>query len=131
MGDDPMISFKQKGGWTKTSKFLKKLGEGDYYQGLDAIAKEGVEALSEATPKATGKTAASWSYTIKRTKDKTYIYWSNSNVVDGVNVAMLIQNGHGTKEGVYIEGIDYINPALSPIFEALGKRVWEEVTRDA
>ena len=127
MGDDPMISFKQKGGWKKTSKFLKKLGEGDYYQGLDAIAKEGVEALSEATPKATGKTAASWSYTIKRTKDKTYIYWSNSNVVDGVNVAMLIQNGHGTKEGVYIEGIDYINPAIKPIFDEISEKIWKEV----
>ena len=131
MGDDSMISFKQKGGWTKTSKFLKKLGDGDYYRGLDAIAQEGVIALSQATPRATGKTAESWSYTIKRTKGKVYIFWNNSNVVDGANVAMLIQYGHGTKEGVYISGRDYINPALRPVFNALGKRVWEEVTRDA
>ena len=126
-----MIKFTQKGNFRKTSSFLKRLGNGDYYQGLDIIAQQGVEALMEATPRDTGKTAESWSYSIVKTKDKVSITWNNSNINDGVSVAALIQYGHGTPQGVYIEGIDYINPALKPIFEKLGSRVWEEVTRDA
>lgn len=126
-----MIRFKQKGNWNKTTKLLKKLGNGDYYSGIEIIAQEGVRALMEATPKDTGKTAASWSYSIKRTKEQVSISWNNSNINKGVNIAMLIQYGHATPQGIYIQGIDYINPALKPIFDALGKRVWEEVTSDA
>lgn len=126
-----MIKFKQKGGWNKTTRMLEKLGSGDYYTGLETIAMEGVRALSDATPKDTGKTAASWSYSIKKTKDNLSISWNNSNVNKRVNVALLIQYGHGTPQGIYIEGTDYINPALKPIFDALGKKVWEEVTKDA
>lgn len=129
--DELMIKFTHKGDFRKTSNFLKRLGNGDCYQGLDALAQQGVMALMEATPKDTGLTAASWSYSIKKTKDKVTIVWNNSNVNDGVSVAALIQYGHGTPQGVYIEGVDYINPALKPIFERLGSRVWEEVTRDA
>lgn len=126
-----MISFKQRGSFKKTEKFLRKVGEGDLYGGVKAIAALGVEALADATPKDTGKTSASWSYKIKKEKDGLHIYWSNSNVNDGVNIAMIIQLGHGTGNGIYIEGVDYINPALRPIFDAIAKNVWKEVTENA
>lgn len=126
-----MLQFKQTGGFKKTAKLLAKLGEGNFYKGLDAIAQRGVSDLEAATPVDTGKTASSWSYTIKKSKDGATISFNNSNINKGVNVALLIQYGHGTAQGVYIEGVDYINPALKPIFEAMGKRVWEEVTQNA
>ena len=126
-----MIKFKQTGKFRKTANFLKKLGDGNFYDGIGVIAEKGVTALQEATPVDTGKTAASWSYTIKRTKETVTINFKNSNVNEGVNVAMLIQYGHGTPQGIYIEGIDYINPALKPIFEEMGNKVWKEVTHCA
>lgn len=126
-----MIKFKQTGGFKKTAKLLKRLGDGNFYDGIDAIAEKGIAALQEATPKRTGKTAASWSYSITRTKDTTTLNFNNSNISKGANVALLIQYGHGTPQGLYVEGVDYINPALKPIFEELGKSVWKEVTKDA
>ena len=127
----PVIKFKQKGGFKKTAKLLQRLGEGNFYNGLDTIAQKGVNALYDATPKDTGKTAASWDYTIRKTKEGMVLTFTNSNIVRGVNVAMIIQYGHGTKQGIYIEGIDYINPALKPIFQEIGNKVWKEVTQDA
>lgn len=107
------------------------MGEGDFYKGLDSIAQKGVKALEDATPKDTGKTASSWDYVIKKSKVGASLTFRNSNVKDGANVALLIQYGHGTPQGIYIEGMDYINPALKPIFEELGGRVWKEVTGNA
>jgi hypothetical protein len=124
-----VVSIKQTGEFKKTNDFLNFIGRGDYYKGVDIIAKTGVQALMEATPKDTGLTASSWYYEILRTKQGLKIVWNNSNLNKGVNVAMLIQMGHGTAQGVYIEGIDYINPALKPVFEAIGAKVWEEVKR--
>lgn len=126
-----MLTFKQTGRLKKTERLLLKLGKGDFFNGLDAIAKRGVEALREATPVKTGKTAESWSYTIEKTKDKVSISFNNSNINKGANVAILIQYGHATPQGYYIEGIDYINPALRPIFQDMGNRVWKEVTENA
>ena len=126
-----MIKFEQKGDFKKTEAFFKKIGAGDYKKGLQYYGEAGVSALYEATPKATGKTAASWTYSIEQTNDGLIISWNNSNVVKGQNVAILIQKGHGTASGYYVQGVDYINPALAPIFDLIGKKLWMEVTKDA
>lgn len=131
-----MLTLKQKGDWKKTHKFLEKYIQNDHYLNvLEKYGKMGVEALSEATPKGSGKTADSWSYKIRQDlRNGNYrIVWSNSNVVDSphshpVNVALILQYGHATNHGGYVEGIDYINPAIQPIFEEMARKVWEEVT---
>ena len=128
--DHDMISIKHKGDFKKTERFFKKIGEGDYLKGLEEFGQSGVDALYEATPKRTGKTASSWNYSIKRTKEDVRINWNNTNVVNGANIALLIQNGHGTSSGRYVQGIDYINPALSPVLDEIGNNVWAEVTND-
>lgn len=89
----------------------------------------GVSALSSATPRDTGETAGSWEYRIERTSDSISIIWYNTNEVDGVNIAVIRQLGHGTGTGGYVEGIDYINPAIKPIFDRITEAVWKEVIR--
>lgn len=126
-----MITIKHKGSFKKAERFFKKIGEGEYLKGVKYFGQAGVDALYEATPKATGKTAASWKYSVNNTKSDLTVNWNNTNVVKGVNVALLIQNGHGTSSGHYVQGVDYINPALDPIIDQLGKNVWTEVTKDA
>ena len=126
-----MISFKHKGDFKKTTAFLKAVGKGDYLRGLDKYGELGVQLLRESTPKRTGKTADSWSYNITKTRTGISLNWTNSNINDGVSVAVVIQLGHLTPQGYYIEGVDYINSALKPLFDTLGKELWEEVTRDA
>lgn len=126
-----MIKFKQTGDFRRTEKILRKLGNGDYLKGFEKFGEAGVEALRSATPVDTGKTAASWSYSIQKTKKGLSIVWSNSNINKGVNVAVLIQYGHATGSGAYIEGVDYINPSLKPVFELIAKEAWEEVKRNA
>ena len=96
---------------------------------LPKYAQQGVDALSDATPKDTGLTAASWSYEIIQNADSISIFFNNSNVVDGYyNVAILLQFGHGTRNGGYVAGRDYINPAILPVLEKIAKNAWEEVT---
>lgn len=126
-----MIKVKQKGDFKKTEKFFKKVGKGDIFKGLEEFGKKGVEALEKATPKDTGKTASSWSYFIDKTKKGISLSWDNSNVNDGAHVAILIQYGHAMPSGYFVEGIDYINPALKPIFDKIGEQVWMEVTNNA
>lgn len=124
-----MITFKHKGDFKKTLSFLernKKLNY-DIYK-LETYAKEGVKALSLFTPIDTGKTSASWDYVISKTDGNVSIIWTNSNVNNGVNIALIIQYGHGVNGGGYIEGVDYINPAIKPVFDKIMKHVWEEVT---
>lgn len=122
-----LVEFKQKGNFERTNKLLTLIGKGRYMRGIEAIAQEGVARLKEYTPKDTGLTSESWSYKIEKTNNGIAINWTNSNINKGVNVAMIIQFGHGTSSGVYIEGVDYINPALQPIFDAIGAKVWREV----
>lgn len=123
------IRFETRGDFDKTLKWLKRLSEERYLDYLEKYAKLGVEALAEATPKRTGRTAASWTYTIERNAmGSARINWHNTNVQDHVNIALIIQYGHGTRNGGYVEGVDYINPALQPIFEQLAQDAWEEVT---
>lgn len=122
-----MIKLRSKGNFNKTYRFLKKAREWRDRKLLDMYGQLGVDALKSATPKATGKTASSWFYTITEEENSTTIAWNNSNVNKGVNIAIVLQYGHGTGTGGYVRGIDYINPALAPIFEKLAARAWEEV----
>lgn len=103
--------------------------EFDYVNLLEKYAIKGVEALSLATPEDTGKTAASWTYDIRRTSSGLAIVWRNTNIVNGVPIAVILQYGHATGTGGYVEGRDYINPAIRPIFDKIAKSAWEEVTR--
>lgn len=96
---------------------------------LDRFGQEGVAALSSATPVDSGKTAASWSYEIERGDGKTVISWSNSNVNDGVNIAVILQYGHGTGTGGFVQGRDYINPAIQSVFDRIAEEAWREVTK--
>lgn len=122
-----MITFKQKGDFSKSFKFFESVLEIINLGIFDKYGKRGVEALSAATPMNTGKTAVSWKYDIVRENGSVSIIWSNTNVNDGVNIALILQNGHGTRSGTYISGIDYINPALYPIFEDMSNELWKEV----
>lgn len=122
-----IIVFKQKGNFKKTRKFLKRCSNLQLNDLLDQYGKEGVEALARATPKDTGKTAASWSYAVHKSDGRITITWSNSNIVDGVPITVILQYGHGTRNGGYVEGVDYINPAMRPIFERIAQRAWGEV----
>lgn len=122
-----IIVFKQKGNFKKTRKFLKRCSNLQLDDLLDQYGKEGVEVLARATPKDTGKTAASWSYAVHKSDGRITITWSNSNIVDGVPIAVILQYGHGTRNGGYVEGVDYINPAMRPIFERIAQRAWGEV----
>ena len=122
-----IIVFKQKGNFKKTRKFLKRCSNLQLDDLLDQYGKEGVEALARAPPKDTGKTAASWSNAVHKSDGRSTITWSNSNIVDGVPIAVILQYGHGTRNGGYVEGVDYINPAMRPIFERIAQRAWGEV----
>lgn len=126
-----MIKFEQKGNFKKTEKFFQWAIRREYVKLFEQVGEAGVEALKEATPKDTGKTAESWGYIVQNTKQGLSITWTNSNRNDGASVAILIQLGHGTGTGAYVQGVDYINPALKPVFEAFANQVWWEVTRNA
>lgn len=123
-----MIKIKHRGNFKKTEKFLRTVDRADRMVILHEYGRRGVEALSEATPVRTGQTAASWSYEIRRTGESYTIYWKNSHTNDGVNIAVLLQYGHGTGWGGYVKGIDYINPALEPVCNELAESIWKEVT---
>lgn len=122
------ISFKQKGDFKKTEKFLKKSFGKDYIGVLERYAKEGVSHLAANTPKDSGNTAGSWSYKIEQKDSSISIIWNNSNVQKGVNIAVILQYGHATRNGGYVSGRDYINPALRPIFDAMAEAAWKEAT---
>lgn len=124
-----MIFIKQRGSFDKTEKFLKKSFGRDYVSVLQKFGQQGVSALYAATPIDSGMTAVSWSYEVKQEKSRISIIWKNSNVNKGVNIAIILQYGHATRNGGYVEGIDYINPALKPIFEKMADAAWKEVTR--
>ena len=123
-----VIKTTVKGSFEKTFKFLKAVKQKKFLKNLDKFGQEGVNALAAATPRDTGLTADSWHYEIKQNEWYTYINWYNTNLSkDWFNVALMIQKGHGTKQGVWIEGIDYINPAIQPIFKKMADDIWEGV----
>lgn len=123
-----MISIRQKGDFTKTEQFLKKSLGRNYMAVLEKYAKQGVAALSAATPVRTGLTASSWTYNIIQNGSSISIVWENTNIQKGVNIALILQYGHGTRNGGYVRGRDYINPALKPIFDSMADAAWKEVT---
>ena len=122
-----MVTYTVTGNFKRTKKLLEKGSKLDL-RCLDKYARRGVEALAASTPKRSGKTSSSWSYEIVRNGDGAVIYWKNSNINKGVSIAMILQFGHGTGTGGYVQGIDYINPALRPVFEGLAQSAWEEVS---
>lgn len=124
-----VIEFKHKGNFRKTDGFLKNLKYFSIDQILDYYGQKGVEALKATTPVDTGKTASSWHYEIVKEDGKTSVVWKNSNIKDWVNVAVIIQYGHATSSGSWVEGIDYINPALQPIFNQIAEDAWNEIRR--
>lgn len=124
-----MIKIRQRGNFNKTEKLLKKSFGRDYIGVLEKYGRQGVSALSAATPVDSGLTATSWSYEITQEKGRVSVIWKNSNINKGVNIAIILQYGHGTKNGGYVRGRDYINPALKPIFDKMADAAWKEVTR--
>lgn len=123
-----MISFRHTGNFSKLTGFLEKAKEVVHLGLLDKYGRMGVEALAAATPKESGKTADSWYYEITQSGSAATISFSNSNVNKGVNIAIILQMGHGTGTGGYVQGIDYINPAIQPIFDQLAEEAWKELT---
>jgi hypothetical protein len=124
-----MISFRQKGNFSKFTSFLEKAKNGFRLGDLDRYGREGVAALASATPVDTGQTANSWSYQIVRKDKSVSIEFHNSNVQNGVPIAIILQYGHATGTGGWVQGRDYINPAVQPIFDKLANDAWREVTK--
>ena len=124
-----MISFRQKGDFSKLSGYLERLKSKAYLSILDKYGKQGVAALSSATPVDTGVTAASWSYKIEHTKERSTLSFFNSNIQNGIPIAVILQYGHGTGTGGWVQGRDYINPAIQPIFDEIANEAWKEVSK--
>lgn len=124
-----MVTFRQKGDFSKATRFLERVKEAVGMGLLDQYGRKGVAALSAATPVDSGQTAASWDYEIVNKKGSATISFTNSNIVKGCPIAIILQYGHGTRNGGWVEGRDYINPVIQPIFDELAEKAWKEVTR--
>lgn len=124
-----MITFRHKGDFSKFTKYLERAKEVAKVGILDKYGREGVAALASATPVETGKTAASWYYKVEYNNGFAKISFCNSNVQNGVLIAIILQYGHGTGTGGWVEGRDYINPAIQPIFDKIVESAWKEVTK--
>ena len=124
-----MITFREKGDFSKLTRFLERAKESVKLGDLDKYGKAGVAALSSATPIDSGKTANSWSYEIINENGSVKINFNNSNIQNGVPIAIILQYGHGTKNGGWVQGRDYINPAIQPIFDEIVNNAWREVTK--
>lgn len=123
-----MISFRTSGSYKETKKYLQKLSRGDFYRGLDKYAQEGVNALTAATPIYTGLVAGSWGYKIEMNRASCTITWMNSDIESGFPVSIMLQYGFATGTGGYVQGQDYINPAMRPIFDKIENQVRKAVT---
>ena len=124
-----MISFRQKGDFSKLTRFLERAKEAVRLGDLDKYGREGVAALASATPIDSGETAKSWYYEITNKNGTATITFCNSNIQNGVPIAIVLQYGHGTRNGGWVEGRDYINPAIQPIFDKIVEDAWREVTK--
>lgn len=122
-----MIQLRGHGNFKHLDNFFERAKEGLYISKLDEYGRKGVEALRTATPVDTGMTANSWYYTIERTRNSVSLSFYNSNVHNGVPIAIILQTGHATRDGGWVEGIDYINPSIRPLFEELANNMWKEV----
>ena len=123
-----MITFRHKGDFSKLTGFLEKAKQAVRIGDLDKYGREGVAALKSATPMDTGKTAESWYYEIINKDGSSMITFNNSNIQNGVPIAIILQYGHGTRNGGWVEGRDYINPAIRPIFDKIANEAWREVS---
>ena len=124
-----MISVRQRGDFAKLTRYLEKAKRGARLPDLEKYGREGVAALSSATPVDTGLTASSWSYKVTRGNGSATISFNNSNIQNGIPIAIILQYGHGTRNGGWVQGRDYINPALQPVFDKLANDAWREVTK--
>ncbi len=124
-----MIRFEHRGDFSKLTSFFEKAREAVHLGNLDKYGREGVAALAAATPVDSGETAASWGYKIQNGNSVSSITFTNSNINDGVSIAIILQYGHGTRNGGWVEGRDYINPAIQPVFDKIVEDAWKEVTQ--
>ena len=124
-----MITFEQHGDFSKLTSYLERVKNVVHASSLEKYGQEGVRALASATPIDSGETSSSWYYEIEITKRSATITFYNSNVQNGVPIAIILQYGHGTRNGGWVEGRDYINPAIQPIFDKIVEEAWKEVTR--
>lgn len=124
-----MITIESQGDWKMTRNWFDRMTKLDLALIMNQFGKEGVSALAAATPSKSGLTSKSWNYEVTRKGNNWKITWTNSNVNKGANIAVLIQYGHGTRNGGYVVGRDYINPAIRPVFDKIAAKAWKEVTR--
>lgn len=124
-----MITFRQKGDFSKLNRYFERVKEVVKVGDLDRFGREGVQALASATPRDTGLTATSWDYSIERSSNRVSITFNNTNIRNRVPIAIILQYGHGTRNGGYVQGRDYINPAIQPIFDKIAEDAWREVTK--
>lgn len=124
-----MLRLTSKGDFSKATRYFKKVLEASKVKILEKYGNKGVAALASATPVDSGLTASSWDFRVERSGNKSAIYFTNSNVNKGVQIAIILQYGHGTGTGGWVEGRDYINPAIQPIFDELAESAWAEVTK--
>lgn len=122
------ISFSSKGDFKRTGNWLTRLTKGDVFRALDKYGRQGVNALSRATPTESGLAASSWGYEIKRSRTSWAIYWTNDNIENGFPVVIGLQYGHGTGTGGWVQGRDFINPAIKPVMDRIAEDVWKAVT---
>lgn len=124
-----MISFRHKGDFSKLTRYLVAVDKAVKVKDLSRFGRAGVAALASATPVDTGKTANSWYYEVEHKKGSSTITFYNSNIQNGIPIAIILQYGHGTRNGGWVEGRDYINPAIQPIFDKIAEEAWGEVTK--
>lgn len=124
-----MITIESQGDWKLTRNWFDRMTKLDLALIMNQFGKEGVSALKAATPSRSGETAASWNYEVTRKGNNWKITWTNSHINKGANIAVLIQYGHGTRNGGYVVGRDYINPAIRPVFDKIAAKAWKEVTK--
>lgn len=124
-----MIKFRHKGDFSRTVRFMEKAKKAVRLADLDKFGREGVAALASATPVDSGLTASSWYYEVTNRNGTARISFYNSNIQNGVPIAIILQYGHGTRNGGWVQGRDYINPAIQPIFDKIANQAWKEVTK--
>jgi len=124
-----LIKIKHKGNFNNTERFFNRVLKRGYLNILEKYGKAGVDALRNATPSESGKTADSWNFGIEEGNGTVTLYWTNSNENQGVNIAILLIYGHGLQNGSYVQGVDFVNPAMRPIFEKIADESWKEVTK--
>lgn len=122
------ISFTSSGDFKRSRNWLTRLSKADIFRSLDKYGRQGVNALSRATPSESGLAAASWGYEIKRSRTSWSIYWTNTNIENGFPVVIGLQYGHGTGTGGWVQGRDFINPAIQPVMDRIAEDVWKAVT---